>query len=461
MRLRAKLNYLRWHLWAPAAAGLYRGLYRRLGWWPLGGRTPQDARPGAPLRLAYYHHAFPVLSETFIRREVLALREAGVAVEVLSHEAFGVEHFDEQARAMMASTVYLPWPRQLPDAWRMLARRHPLRLLNTFCWLLFRQHMAYKLFRYDRELFHRVVQLAGELHARGITHVHTPWASPDATVALLAARLVGVRYSLQARASEIHRHTARHGRRERLAAAAFVVTNTTYNERFLRGELADAGPPLHLIRNGIDLRGFTPPARAAREGALRLLFVGRLTAPKGVDHLLEACAQVRDAGLALDCIIVGGRVTDEVNLYLDLRRRQRALGLQSVVRFAGAQPFSRVLEHYAAADVFVLPAVQAADGRREITPNAIVEAMAMGCAVISTPIGGIPEIVEDEVSGLLVPAGDAAALAAAIMRLGADPALRQRLGAAARRRVEERFDIARNIQQYVTLFTAPGASERA
>ena len=142
---------------------------------------------------------------------------------------------------------------------------------------------------------------------------------------------------------------------------------------------------------------------------------------------------------------------DEVNYYLRLRKLHRALGLESVVRFAGPLSFDRVLPRYATADVVVLPAMQAADGRREVTPNALLEAMAMGCAVVSTPIGGIPEIIEDGVSGLLVPSGDAAALAAALMRLR-DPAMRARLGAAARERVALRFDLKRNIQQYVALF---------
>jgi glycosyltransferase involved in cell wall biosynthesis len=95
--------------------------------------------------------------------------------------------------------------------------------------------------------------------------------------------------------------------------------------------------------------------------------------------------------------------------------------------------------------------MQAADGRREVTPIALLESIAMGCAVVSTPIGGIPEIVEDGVRGLLVPSGDAAALAAALMRL-LDPAVRARLGAAARERIALRFDLKLNIQQYLALF---------
>ena len=179
---------------------------------------------------------------------------------------------------------------------------------------------------------------------------------------------------------------------------------------------------------------------------MRVLFVGRLSAPKGIEHLLRACALLRDAGAAPQCEIVGGRTGNEVNYYL--RAAQAAPrarpGIDRAVR-SGRCRSTACCRAFAAADVVVLPAMQAADGRREVTPNALLEAMAMGSPWSSTPIGGIPEIIEDGVSGLLVPSGDAAALAAALMRLR-DPALRARLGAAARERVALRFDLERNIR---------------
>lgn len=446
---------LRWRVVAPLTAGLYRALVRAGGWWPLG-LLPRRRRLGVPLRLAYYHHAFPVLSETFIQREVMALRRAGLAVEVLSHEAQGVAQFDADARALMATTTYLPWLgwRQRPPGLRTWLIRHPLRVANLFAYCLLRQSGPHKRRRDDQRLFNRALLLADEIRRRALTHVHVPWATPDATVAFLAARLASVRYSVQARASDIHRKSAVAGRRERLVHADFVVTNTEYNAAILRDLVRRRAPPLHIIRNGIDLSRFPSSEHAAAPSGtpLRIVSVGRLTEPKGFLYLLQACALLRDAGLAFRCEIVGGRVAGEVNHYLALRKLHRALGLAAQVHFVGAQPFDRVQARYADADLFVLPAVIAADGRREITPNALIEAMAMHCAVISTPIGGIPEIVEDGVSGVLVPSADAAALAAAIQRLAGNPERRAALGRAARERVETRFDIDRNIQRYVALF---------
>jgi glycosyltransferase involved in cell wall biosynthesis len=111
-----------------------------------------------------------------------------------------------------------------------------------------------------------------------------------------------------------------------------------------------------------------------------------------------------------------------------------------------------VLESYRTADVFVLPCVVAEDGSRDITPNALIEAMAMRLPVVSTNVTAIPEIVDDGVSGLLVPPRDENALAAALIRLSKDPPLRRRLGKNARSKVEPQFDIGMNIKKFVHLF---------
>jgi glycosyltransferase involved in cell wall biosynthesis len=351
----------------------------------------------------------------------------------------------------------LPPVHARPTCLRLFLRRRPFTLLNLLLYVVLRRHSARKAYWRDRQLFDRAVSLAGALQENAITHVHSPWLSDDALVALLAARLLRIPYTVQARASDIHRHTKRYGRREKLAPAEFVITNSRYNEAVLASLLPQrSAPKVHVIYNGIDVPRFQPQPRPAGT-VLRLLSVARLVEPKGLEYLLEACAQLAAAGRRLHCVIVGGRVANEVNYFIRLHKLHRALALDTVVSFVGAQPFDRVLEHYAQADLFVLPAVTASDGRRDVTPNVLIEAMAMHLPVISTHSGAIPEIVEDGVSGILVEPRDAAGLAAAIARLTGDASLRQRLGNNARRRVEERFDITKNINRYVELFGGAGA----
>ena len=297
-------------------------------------------------------------------------------------------------------------------------------------------------------------QLASALQRARVTHVHAPWANQYAVLSFVASRLTGVTFSAQARASEIHRTTQAPGVADRLRFAEFGVTNSQYNERYLRGVLGPGAPPVHVVYNGLDLHRFPSGAMREREaGPFRILAVGRLVEPKGFKHLLHACRLLRDRGLDVTCEIVGGPVepSDTVT-WLELRMLQDELGLASQVQFLGAQRFSSVLQAFRRADVFVLPCVRARDGSHDITPNSLIEAMAIGLPVVSTRSGAIPGIVDDGANGLLVAPGDAVALADALQRLSGDGELRRELGAAARRKVEERSDVNLNVSRRLELF---------
>lgn len=184
---------------------------------------------------------------------------------------------------------------------------------------------------------------------------------------------------------------------------------------------------LRVLPNAVWLPEGAAPARAS--GGCRLLFLGRLDASKGFPELLAALAAPRLAGLSWTARAAGVGPVER------WRERAAALGLATRLRIEPWQPESTVRGWLAESDVLVLPS------RREGLPMALLEAMAFGCAVIATPVGCVPEVVEHEQSGLLVPPGDADALAAALARAIGDPALRARLGAAARARVRERHAI--------------------
>jgi colanic acid/amylovoran biosynthesis glycosyltransferase len=433
---------------------LYQQLVDRMSWWPLG-RVPRAEPRGAPVRIAYVLWRYPLLSETFIRREIHALRRAGVAVDVIADEP-GEGDAENHPAAPAGAVVYLhPIPatrvRQLA---RGFLRSHPLRLLNLFFYGVFHRYTQDKtLFRDVRQL-RKAVYLAGVLRDRGATHVHCPWADQHAFLALLASRLLGLPYSVQARAHEIHRRTANFALAEKIRNARFVVTNSAFNAAHLRPLLGSReASSLHTIYNGIDLAEFRPAVRDRAPNLPRLLSVGRLVEQKGFEDLLQACAILRDRGLAFQCDIVGGaQVPEDSNTVVRLGRLHKSLELAGLVRFVGELPFSGILDAFQAADIFVLPCVVAADGGSDVTPNAVIEAMAMRLPVVSTSIAAIPEIVDDGINGVLVPPRDPVALADALSSLLLDADLRTRLATAARKKIEARFDLARNIRSYVALF---------
>lgn len=422
--------------------------------------VPFAPRHGTSLHVGYYLWQFPFPSETFIRREIGALRGTGVPLTVFADAPGDLTTMDAAERALTDSTVYLP-PLSRPAIARwtlfFLVRR-PATVVRLMAFVIGTRYEREKSASSDLQLFGRAVGIAVRVRAKGVTHLHSPWATTTAFIALIVSRLLNITYSVQARAHDLHREDAAFALPEKFTYAAFVVTNTRYNVHGIRALLPERDHArVHLIHNGIDLAQFAPPPSRARSPGepLRLLCVARLIEPKGLTVLLQACASLRDRGIDLVCEIIGGSEEPLYTGYLTkLRVMHRQLRLGDHVQLAGPQPSSRVLEAYRDSDLFTLPCVVAANGSKDITPNVIIEAMAMELPVVSTRMTGIPEIVEDGVSGVLVPPGDAGALADAIEDLAADPERRIRFGRAGRQRVAVRFDIHRNIADYARLFRA-------
>ena len=325
--------------------------------------------------------------------------------------------------------------------------------MNLLLYISFHRYANYKTVRNDIDLMLKSCHLAAMLERKGVNHVHAPWADTQSFIAMIAARLLNIPYSVQVRAYELHAKPFSFAIPEKILNARFIVTNSVFNAEHLRPILdGHAAERLHIIYNGLDLAQFNTTGHRHSD-TVRILAVGRSVEAKGFSLLLWACHILRERGIRFCCDIIGGGQEErDVNTYLLLQKLHRRLKLETHVRFLGPQPFQRVLDAYNDADIFALPCVIAADGSRDITPNSLLEAMAMGLAVVSTRSGAIPEIVDDGVNGLLTPSNDERALADALLTLAQDPVLRRRLGQAAREKIESRFDIARNADHYAALF---------
>jgi glycosyltransferase involved in cell wall biosynthesis len=179
---------------------------------------------------------------------------------------------------------------------------------------------------------------------------------------------------------------------------------------------------------------FSPP-RNALNPPFHIIAVARLVEKKGIPILINACRILSDRGLDYRCDIIGKGA-----LRGSLEQMIREYDLRDRVQLLGPVRQQEIVPHYQRAHLLVLPCVVGEDGNRDGLPVSIVEALACGVPVISTPITGIPEVVHDGVNGLIVPAGDAAALADAIEKVMRDPELHARLRCAARPSVRDAFD---------------------
>jgi glycosyltransferase involved in cell wall biosynthesis len=292
-------------------------------------------------------------------------------------------------------------------------------------------------------------------------HVHAHWATHPTLAALVVKELTGVGFSFTAHAHDLY--LDRSMLDEKIRDARFVVTISEYN-RALIGELYGraAAEKTSVIRCGVDVRSFRPRPEAPREDVPLVACIAGLRDYKGQRYLVDACARLRDRGVAFRCVLVGDGPDRG-----DLARRIAALGLTEV-ELAGALPQDRVRAILARAAVVVHPSVTTEAGMMDGIPVALMEAMATGCAVVSTRVSGIPELVEDGRSGLLVEQRDADALAGAIARLLADRDLAARLGRAGRRAVLRGFSIQSNgaallaaFQREVGLAAVGGVAPRA
>ncbi len=395
--------------------------------------------------IAYVLRMFPQLSETFIANEVLELERLGVPVRIYSYRRPKAPFTHASARSIRAPITYLPdplWrhPCELLGSHRVIRRREPERYRA-----MWRSALSYSLRRRHIDTWKRFLQagaLANLLYESDVRHLHAHFAHEATRVAMMASGLTGIPFSFTAHARDIYsRDVDAELLRDKVSAAEFVVTVSHYNREWITGLIG--GPMAQRIRvlyNGVDLDTFAPDGGKAREPDL-VLGVGRLVEKKGFAHLVEACRILRNRGVRFHCEIVGDGEERR-----GLERAIRRKGLVEIVRLVGARSQEELPALYRRAALVAMPAVVARDGNRDALPTVLLEAIATGTPVVASRLTGITEIVDDGENGYLIEPGDAGALANAIERLLAEPKLRERMGAAGRRKAETCFDLATNVR---------------
>jgi glycosyltransferase involved in cell wall biosynthesis len=392
----------------------------------------------APPTVAYIFERYPVLSQTFLRREVAGVRDQGVRVEIhslfspnptdLAHQVEGVPvdtfHWWEAAALIVALPRELFRDRTLlRDGWRLYRRYRPTNPEN------FWSTVWAAIFAVCR---------ANRIRQRKPDVIHGVWATAPATAAAILGRLCGVPFSFGGHAYDIYRHGGDAFLEPKLRAASFIHTTTEAAANYLRERAHGAPVKIVLARRGLDQLP-PKPVRDTNPRPVRLLSVGRLVAKKGHIHQLAACAHLKSWGVPFVARIVGdGPLDDELQRGIDRD------GLEKFVSLTGPLAPPQVDEQYLWADVFWHTGIVDAEGDRDGIPNVIPEAFARCLPVISSRTAGPMEAVTHEVTGLLADPSNTAELAAAVKRLADDPTLRQQLGETGRHWVEENFLISRN-----------------
>ena len=392
------------------------------------------------MRVAYLFSRYPALSHTFCDTEMRALKEAGVDLEidVIRPPLTSFRHSPVDG----VEIFHAPPPPVL-RAFEQRARRE-----GRFPETMVREHTARfgEVFK-PAQRARNALFFADTLPARGVTQLHVHFGNRAAYTAMLIKSLCGLPFSVTVHGQDFMSDLGSPVLLDAICKeAAFIVVVSDFTRDVLARQCPSAVGKIVRVHNGINLERFPFQPPVARRPPL-LLSVGRLIPLKGHAHLLHACARLRDEGVTVHCEIVGDG-PERANLEAAIAR----LKLDGVARLAGPLTQEEVAGRLEAATAFVLPSVVEAGGATDILPTVVLEAMASGRPVIASDVGGVPELIANEESGLLVPPGDAHALANAIRRVITEPDAAKSLAAAARDRVEKHFRPAAAAESLRELF---------
>jgi glycosyltransferase involved in cell wall biosynthesis len=387
-------------------------------------------------RIGYVVKRFPRVSETFIAQEILQLEKSGMFVHVLAlveNDRPAKHAWLQEIRAKVEQVR----PRSLSATWSELSHRSRTELDQRQG---IRDAVALALehpFARGKRYLCEALAVADAVKRLDLDLLHAHFANRPAWVAMAASAISGSPFSFTAHAKDIYRDTVdKEYWRLLMNRSSFAVTVTAANVDYIKKLVDDTSAnKLRLLYNGVEVDDVAVRRLIDRGATPRIGCVARLVEKKGVDTLLDALRFLRDRDLEFECVIVG-----DGSLAEPLRAQASELGLEGRARFLGATAHESALEVIRQSDVVVLPCRVTADGDRDALPTVLLEALAAGVPCVSTPVGGVPEIVVHGETGLLVSPDDPAALAAAIERLTGDAEMWRRFSTRSRQRAQRLFD---------------------
>ncbi|MEY2519461.1 MAG: hypothetical protein QOF24_1220 [Verrucomicrobiota bacterium] len=389
--------------------------------------------------IAYLFERFPSFGQTFCYREVTELERQDASIRVYSIRRPVDEPEQDWDEEIVRRVHYLPEePALVREVDAVLRRGKVPDAVREAVEKWGRQSDFLRLYQ--------AIHIGLRMQENDLRHVHAHFAGMAARTAFWINKFFGIPFSFTAHANDIFAPRDFVVSLSKLMeSAAAIVTVSDYAAHLLRERFAESAARIHRVYNGVNLSQFHPSDPGS--GIPAIVSVGRLIEKKGFADLIKACGLLTSRGRGFVCEIIG-----EGPLEGALRAQIAEAGLESCVKLAGPQTQSQIALRLAHATIFALPCTREEGGGMDNLPTVIMEAMAAGLPVISTPLAGIPEMVEQEVNGELVPEHDPAAICAAMERLISDPERARRLGDRGRQIAREKFSIETSGQQLRRLF---------
>ncbi|MGZ5440494.1 MAG: glycosyltransferase [Thermoanaerobaculia bacterium] len=408
-----------------------------------------QARPRVRTAIAVLMTRFPRIDETFILREINELERHGQPVLIVPLLRGDERSVHEEARPWIPRALYTPFLSAATVRSNVTALlRRPLAYLGLLFRLIAMTIVRPSTLIRTLAFFPKSVHLSVVLPARGVKHVHAHFASHATTAAYIISSLSGISYSFTVHGPEVFVHRVLLP--EKIRRAKFIRSISVFNKAFLCGLYpALTEDKIAVVPSGVnpDLYADALARSQPRNGRIRLLSVAALTPSHGFPFLVDACARLAKTGLDFECDIVG-----EGPLRATTERWIARQGLAERIHLVGTKPQHELARLMAATDIFVLPSIIATDGKMDGIPISLMEAMAAGKPVIASSISGIPELVQEGVSGLLVDSAHTGRLAEAVQLLAVDRGLAERLAREGQSRVRNHFNVRSSAVALIALF---------
>ena len=390
------------------------------------------------LKVAYLLGTFPGLTQTFVVREIYWIRKHHIEPAVFSLFMPKELPTEKKAKELMAATHYSPYMSlAVIKAMVYFFVFSPMRMLRALVRIFQFGFREPKLMLQALATFPKSVFFARKIKMLEVEHIHTHFVSLASFSAGTISELLGISFTVHAHAADVFSRNMIAVTKQ-MEKVSGIITISNFHKEFIANLSSNiVSSKIDVVYCGLETEAFIPAATEPKENKpIRILSIGRLIEKKGFEYLIDACAELFKENLLFRCEIGGSGP-----LYGKLQRKINQYGLQNNVTLLGAVQQDEVIKLYQENDIFVLPCVVGSDGNRDGLPVVLIEALSCELPVITTPITGIVDLVEDQKTGLLVKERDALGLAMAIKSLMFDETTRSLLGKQGREKVLGEFQV--------------------
>jgi colanic acid/amylovoran biosynthesis glycosyltransferase len=398
--------------------------------------------------ILYILSQFPEVHETFIVRELREILNRKFSFKIISLKKCKDSIIYPEAASLLKFTSY---PNQIDRLFSVVSVLffvlvHPINFFLTFLILIKDNYHSFSYLLKSIVVLPKATLIAWRIRNEQNIAIHAHWATIPTTCAWIVSRLAKKPYIFTAHAWDIFLHP---GNLSRLIEdSTNLITCTNYNRNYLIENLGQSiSKKVNVIHHGIELFRFNRNGHPKSKQFV-IMAVGRLVPQKGFDVLIKACEFLKKKEIDFQCCIIGAGPLEN-----ELKELSLINVLTEQILFLGQLPHNNVLEWMNKADVFVAPSVIAPNSDRDGIPNVILEAMALKLPVVGSKVSGIPEIVIENETGLLVESGDPQSLFLALKKLNNNLELREKLSKNGRRLIEQKFDIRINMNQLEDIYS--------